>query len=147
MSISTIKEVNISLLIAVPVPFHNSIVGRLIEEFLIVDHYPSCGLYALRRKVKVRTIHITLSSGNASVFRCEVIGLIPFRIPSADQISSSVQIITGIIEIYPALLHLPVAVKTHISVMLNKSIRNNQIAVVLELIVHIHSSRKSVDLT
>ena len=31
--------------------------------------------------------------------------------------------------------------------MLNKSIGNNQIAVVLELIVHIHSSRKSVDLT
>ena len=140
MSIGTVKEVNISLLIAVPVPFHNSIVGRFIKKLLIIDHYPACGLYALGRKVKIRTVHITLSSGNASVFRCEIIGLISFRVPSADQISCSVQIIMGIIEIYPALLHLPVPVKTHISVMFNKSIGNNQITVILELIIHIHSS-------
>ncbi len=41
---------------------------------------------------------------------------------------------------YPSLLHPPVPVKAHVSVMADKTLGNDELAVILILIVHVHIS-------
>ena len=145
MSVVGIEIIKVSFLITEPFSFHGAIIGRIIEIFQVTEHYPARSLNAICRKVMVRSIDIALSSGNASVLRRQVVSAGGIRKPSSDQISCAVQIVFGVIVGNPALLHFPIAVKAYISVTFDKAFRYNQTAVILILVVDVHSSTDPID--
>ena len=143
MTICSVHKVEISFLVAEPLTLHDTIVCRIIIESLISQHNPAIHLYTICRKIIADPVYDALASCNTTVSRCQIIGSGLISKPSSHQISCSIQIVSGIIIVNPASLHTPVPVKTCISVVINKTFRNDQVAVILVLVIHIHTASES----
>ena len=144
MAVCSVKEIEISLLIRIPFLLHDTIVQGIIIKLLLSYGNQACCFDSFCCEVIIVSFCCILSPGDLSVLRSQIIRALIVGKPASYQIARAIQIISGIIIVNPASLHLPVTIESCLSIMGNKSLWNDQGTVVLVLIVHIHTAAKPI---